>query len=109
MNSAETLSSRRMLFHLLNEQLLCLMNTKEFSSMRRRPLRSGKELTACLWERIEKCIGLIKGKSISLDRLISDDVSVDHWIPRKGFDDVGEALEGMILCQLVDEFVNDLC
>ncbi|CAA7403450.1 unnamed protein product [Spirodela intermedia] len=105
----ETVSSRRMLFDLLNEELFCLVSSPISSSMKRRPLRGGEELMKSLWQRLERSLRPTAGESSSLESLISNDLRVEPWIPHKGMDAAGEAVEGMILSQLIDEFIDDLC
>lgn len=105
----ETVSSRRMLFDLLNEELFCLVSSPISSSMTRRPLRGGKELMKSLWQRLERCLHPTGDQSSSLESLVSNDLRVEPWIPHNAMDAAGEAVEGMILSQLIDEFIDDLC
>ncbi|XP_078441788.1 RB1-inducible coiled-coil protein [Wolffia australiana] len=102
-------SSRRLLFDLLNEQLLCLVSAPVLNSKRIIPLVTGEDLMRTLMKQLERCLSLNKRTSSSLESLISRDLSEPGIIVHVSLDDVCESVEGIILSRLIDEFVCDLC
>ncbi|EHA8591288.1 putative protein TRM32 [Cocos nucifera] len=107
----------KMLFDLVNEALPRVFQTTMTSSTFKtwvlgpKRLPHGKELLDDLWHQMEKHTNPQREASYSLDNLVAGDLSMTPWsgLLHEDIDVMEMEMECIILGELIDEFVWDIC
>ncbi|XP_074563518.1 uncharacterized protein LOC141820144 [Curcuma longa] len=108
----------KLLFDLVNESMQSLLGPTIKCSMFKRwilgPTSSsqGKRLLEDLWNQIQLLLNSsIDGSSNALDSMVAQDLKMTTW-PTMSYEDmdvVGRQIERVILLNLIDDIVRDLC
>lgn len=107
----------KMLFDLINEALPRVIQATTTSSTFKtwvlgpNRLPHGKRLLDNLWRQIEIHINPQRGPSYSSDNLVARDLSMIPWsgVLHEDIDVMGRDIECIIVGELIDEFVWDIC